>query len=178
MLTRLTRLDWSWAWPSLLLVLCQEYPLAILQRPHCFCGYATPVFSLHDPVGEELCAPTNTTSPTATTNQLHCQVYQTPVQGKVNSVYRLAIISHLYVNDVQMKCWCVFSLWVFSCCAEYIFGKSILQMMVFRFKCRTFISLLSISWATDMISLVFSTAENPPSSQNDKTCNDCFYKDT
>ncbi|XP_062408873.1 sialate:O-sulfotransferase 1 [Sardina pilchardus] len=58
----------------------QEYPLAILQRPHCFCGYATPVFSLHEPVGEELCALANTTIPTATANHLHCQVYQTPVQ--------------------------------------------------------------------------------------------------
>uniref|UniRef100_A0A672MYD5 WSC domain containing 1 n=1 Tax=Sinocyclocheilus grahami TaxID=75366 RepID=A0A672MYD5_SINGR len=58
----------------------QEFPLALVRKPDCFCGYATPRFTLHEPVKEELCAVENSSLPTQGSRQLFLQVYQTPVQ--------------------------------------------------------------------------------------------------
>lgn len=58
----------------------KEFPLAMLSRPDCFCGYATPHFSLHEPVDEEHCALVNSSLPTSKPTSYFLQVYQTPVQ--------------------------------------------------------------------------------------------------
>ncbi|KAL7832155.1 hypothetical protein AOLI_G00297030 [Acnodon oligacanthus] len=58
----------------------KEFPLAMLSRPDCFCGYATPQFSLHEPVEEEYCALVNSSLPTPKPSSHFLQVYQTPVQ--------------------------------------------------------------------------------------------------
>ncbi|XP_072547673.1 sialate:O-sulfotransferase 1 [Salminus brasiliensis] len=58
----------------------KEFPLAMLSRPDCFCGYATPQFSLHEPVDEEHCALVNSSLPTSKPSSYFLQVYQTPVQ--------------------------------------------------------------------------------------------------
>uniref|UniRef100_A0A673IYU7 WSC domain-containing protein 1-like n=1 Tax=Sinocyclocheilus rhinocerous TaxID=307959 RepID=A0A673IYU7_9TELE len=58
----------------------QEFPLALVRKPDCFCGYATPRFTLHEPVKEELCAVENSSLPIQSSHQLFLQVYQTPVQ--------------------------------------------------------------------------------------------------
>ncbi|XP_056662905.1 sialate:O-sulfotransferase 1-like isoform X2 [Monodelphis domestica] len=52
----------------------QEFPLAVVRGPECFCGFPTPSFSLQDAVDAALCAG----SPEAAAN--YCAVYQTPVQ--------------------------------------------------------------------------------------------------
>lgn len=65
-----------------LLSLYQEFPLALVRKPDCFCGYATARFTLHEPVKEELCAVENSSLPIQSSHQLFLQVYQTPVQGK------------------------------------------------------------------------------------------------
>uniref|UniRef100_A0A671KLY7 WSC domain-containing protein 1-like n=1 Tax=Sinocyclocheilus anshuiensis TaxID=1608454 RepID=A0A671KLY7_9TELE len=58
----------------------QEFPLALVRKPDCFCGYVTPRFTLHEPVKEELCAVENSSLPIQSSHQLFLQVYQTPVQ--------------------------------------------------------------------------------------------------
>ncbi|XP_026790893.3 WSC domain-containing protein 1 [Pangasianodon hypophthalmus] len=58
----------------------KEFPLAMLSAPECFCGYATPHFSLHDPVNEEHCAQINSSLTTDKPHPYFLQVYQTPVQ--------------------------------------------------------------------------------------------------
>uniref|UniRef100_A0A8B9J429 WSC domain containing 1 n=1 Tax=Astyanax mexicanus TaxID=7994 RepID=A0A8B9J429_ASTMX len=58
----------------------KEFPLAMLSRPDCFCGYSTPHFSLHEPVDEEHCALVNSSLPTSKPSSYFLQVYQTPVQ--------------------------------------------------------------------------------------------------
>uniref|UniRef100_A0AAR2LCW1 WSC domain-containing protein n=1 Tax=Pygocentrus nattereri TaxID=42514 RepID=A0AAR2LCW1_PYGNA len=58
----------------------KEFPLAMLSRPDCFCGYATPQFSLHEPVEEKYCALVNSSLPTPKPSSHFLQVYQTPVQ--------------------------------------------------------------------------------------------------
>ncbi|XP_062873116.1 sialate:O-sulfotransferase 1 [Trichomycterus rosablanca] len=58
----------------------KEFPLAMLSTPDCFCGYATPYFSLHEPVNEDRCAQVNSSMPTAKPCPSFLQVYQTPVQ--------------------------------------------------------------------------------------------------
>ncbi len=60
----------------------QEFPLALVRKPDCFCGYTTPRFTLHEPVREELCAVENSSLPTQGSRRHFLQVYQTPVQGK------------------------------------------------------------------------------------------------
>ncbi|MCJ8740376.1 hypothetical protein PDJAM_G00058250 [Pangasius djambal] len=58
----------------------KEFPLATLSALECFCGYATPPFSLHDPVNEEHCAQINSSLTTEKPHPYFLQVYQTPVQ--------------------------------------------------------------------------------------------------
>lgn len=70
----------------------QEFPLALVRKPDCFCGYATPHFTLHEPVKEELCAVENSSLPTQSSHQLFLQVYQTPVQGKTVDTFSLVLI--------------------------------------------------------------------------------------
>ncbi|XP_061074460.1 sialate:O-sulfotransferase 1-like [Conger conger] len=53
----------------------RELPLAVLQTPDCFCGYATAAFSLQEPAQDSLCIAANGSNPAE-----FCQVYQTPVQ--------------------------------------------------------------------------------------------------
>uniref|UniRef100_A0A8C7TFZ8 WSC domain-containing protein n=1 Tax=Oncorhynchus mykiss TaxID=8022 RepID=A0A8C7TFZ8_ONCMY len=59
----------------------KEFPLAMLRSSDCFCGYATPDFTLHEPAEEEHCSQSNTTEASLpSTLQRFYQVYQTPVQ--------------------------------------------------------------------------------------------------
>ncbi|KAK3560320.1 hypothetical protein QTP86_006296 [Hemibagrus guttatus] len=58
----------------------KEFPLAMLSTQECFCGYATPSFTLHDPVMEEHCAQINSSLTTENPQPYFLQVYQTPVQ--------------------------------------------------------------------------------------------------
>uniref|UniRef100_A0A673Y0X1 WSC domain containing 1 n=1 Tax=Salmo trutta TaxID=8032 RepID=A0A673Y0X1_SALTR len=59
----------------------KEFPLAMLRSLDCFCGYATPDFTLHEPAEEEQCSQSNTTEASLpSTLQRFYQVYQTPVQ--------------------------------------------------------------------------------------------------
>ncbi|KAG9340590.1 hypothetical protein JZ751_021412 [Albula glossodonta] len=58
----------------------KELPLAILRRPDCFCGYGTPIFTLHEPADESRCTTANSSGPTAPADRNFYQVYQTPVQ--------------------------------------------------------------------------------------------------
>nr|XP_055052760.1 WSC domain-containing protein 1 [Misgurnus anguillicaudatus] len=58
----------------------QEFPLAMIRNPDCYCGFATPHFTLHKPVKEELCVVDNISISTQNSQQLFLQVYQTPVQ--------------------------------------------------------------------------------------------------
>ncbi|CAB1348071.1 unnamed protein product, partial [Coregonus sp. 'balchen'] len=59
----------------------KEFPLAMLRSPDCFCGYATPDFTLHEPAEEEHCSQRNTTEASLPSTLQHFyQVYQTPVQ--------------------------------------------------------------------------------------------------
>ncbi|XP_014018707.1 WSC domain-containing protein 1 isoform X1 [Salmo salar] len=59
----------------------KEFPLAMLRSLDCFCGYATPDFTLHEPAEEEHCSQSNTTEASLpSTLQRFYQVYQTPVQ--------------------------------------------------------------------------------------------------
>ncbi|XP_010874728.2 WSC domain-containing protein 1 [Esox lucius] len=60
----------------------KEFPLAVLGSTDCFCGYATPDFSLHQPADEKRCSQTNITEtplPSSTLQSFY-RVYQTPVQ--------------------------------------------------------------------------------------------------
>ncbi|XP_076832916.1 WSC domain containing 1a [Brachyhypopomus gauderio] len=58
----------------------KEFPLAMLTGLGCFCGYATPCFSLSDPVDEEHCSCVNTSLQSPKRCPSFIQVYQTPVQ--------------------------------------------------------------------------------------------------
>ncbi|KAG7483666.1 hypothetical protein MATL_G00040820 [Megalops atlanticus] len=58
----------------------KELPLAVLRRPDCYCGYVSPVFTLHQRAEEKHCALANSTAPAASVDQDYYQVYQTPVQ--------------------------------------------------------------------------------------------------
>ncbi|XP_064158014.1 sialate:O-sulfotransferase 1 [Anguilla rostrata] len=58
----------------------KELPLAALRRPDCFCGYASPQFTLHQSDAESRCATANGSGPTPPSDREFYQVYQTPVQ--------------------------------------------------------------------------------------------------
>ncbi|KAJ8414622.1 hypothetical protein AAFF_G00038240 [Aldrovandia affinis] len=59
----------------------QELPLAVLRSPDCFCGYASPLFTLHEPAEESRCAGANCSGTAASpAHRDFYQVHQTPVQ--------------------------------------------------------------------------------------------------
>ncbi|MBN3299787.1 WSCD1 protein, partial [Amia calva] len=59
----------------------QEFPLAVFRRPDCFCGYASPHFTLHHPAEDTRCERNpNSTNTTTPTDPDYYAVYQTPVQ--------------------------------------------------------------------------------------------------
>lgn len=70
----------------------------MLSTAECFCGYATPSFSLHDPVMEERCAQINSSLTTESPQPYFLQVYQTPVQGKRRTT------EHKYVSTDSHNC--------------------------------------------------------------------------
>ncbi|XP_053297803.1 WSC domain-containing protein 1 [Pleuronectes platessa] len=52
----------------------KELPLAVFKKPHCFCTWTSPLFSLNTAVNH-----TSNSTPTASTEHDHYQVYHTPV---------------------------------------------------------------------------------------------------
>ncbi|EMP41099.1 WSC domain-containing protein 1 [Chelonia mydas] len=61
----------------------KEFPLAIIGRPECYCGYPTMHFTLHDSVDRLFCSRLQNVSSMAEVprEENYYHVYQTPVQG-------------------------------------------------------------------------------------------------
>uniref|UniRef100_A0A8C8RXA8 WSC domain containing 1 n=1 Tax=Pelusios castaneus TaxID=367368 RepID=A0A8C8RXA8_9SAUR len=60
----------------------KEFPLAVIRRPECYCGYPTMHFTLHDSVDRLFCSTQQNISSTAEVSreENYYHVYQTPVQ--------------------------------------------------------------------------------------------------
>ncbi|XP_043910200.1 WSC domain-containing protein 1 [Protopterus annectens] len=60
----------------------KEFPLAVIRRAECYCGYPTVHFTLHDGIQEHNCGDTLnvSTRPAIPRNGNYCIVYQTPIQ--------------------------------------------------------------------------------------------------
>ncbi|KAG8450702.1 hypothetical protein GDO86_003105 [Hymenochirus boettgeri] len=76
------------SFPNLTVEMCsefcseKEYPLAIVRRTECFCGYPTAQHNFHERLNDSLCARflNDTTGLEAVKENSYCSVYQTPIQ--------------------------------------------------------------------------------------------------
>ncbi|XP_043574433.1 WSC domain-containing protein 1-like isoform X2 [Chiloscyllium plagiosum] len=60
----------------------KEFPLIVIRRIECYCGFATTDFTLHDIANDQLCGKLSSDTTTEFLgDENYCVIYQTPVQG-------------------------------------------------------------------------------------------------